>query len=303
MLTAIVALSLGMAAYDPMTIGTGTPKIVDETWTDAARKRDIPVRIYRPAGGGKHPVVLFSHGLGGARTNNKYIGEHLARRGYTVVFLQHIGSDESVWKGLPPREVMPAMKKAASAENVKLRAEDVKFVLDRLETGPETKGQPMGISGHSFGALTSQIAGGMSLPVVRDAWSDSRIQAAVMYSPNLTPGQSVSGVKIPWLLMTGTRDDSIVNTTKPEDRLKVFPALPKGDKYELVFEDGDHMAFSDVNLAGRQSNRNPNHHRAILALTTAFFDAYLKKDATAKNWLQGKGPRSFLEPKDRWQTK
>ena len=49
------------------------------------------------------PVILFSHGLGGNREGSKFLGEHWAARGYVAVFLQHPGSDDSVWKGKPSR--------------------------------------------------------------------------------------------------------------------------------------------------------------------------------------------------------
>ena len=41
----------------------------------------------------------------------------------------------------------------------------------------------------------------------------------------------------------------------------------------------------------------------ILALSTAFWDAYLKGDAEAKAWLSGDGPRGVMEAGDRWQRK
>ncbi|HNY13065.1 MAG TPA: dienelactone hydrolase, partial [Candidatus Wallbacteria bacterium] len=49
--------------------------------------------------------------------------------------------------------------------------------------------------------------------------------------------------------------------------------------------------------------RNPNHHRAIIALTTAFWDAYLREDKDAKAWLDGVGAGSVLEKNDRWLKK
>jgi hypothetical protein len=49
--------------------------------------------------------------------------------------------------------------------------------------------------------------------------------------------------------------------------------------------------------------RNPNHHRAILAFSTAFWDAYLGGDVAARGWLQGPRPRAVLEERDRWQRK
>ena len=62
------------------------------------------------------------------------------------------------------------------------------------------------------------------------------------------------------------------------------------------------MAFSERDLLGRP-HADPRYHRAILALSTAFWDAYLRQDPAARAWLQGDGPRSVLEAKDRWQHK
>lgn len=86
-------------------------------------------------------------------------------------------------------------------------------------------------------------------------------------------------------------------------RLRVFASLPAGDKSELVLDDAEHSAFGDRPLPGDQKPRNPNHHRAILALSTAFWDAYLRGDAAARAWLQGGRPRSVLEEREGWQVK
>jgi hypothetical protein len=103
--------------------------------------------------------------------------------------------------------------------------------------------------------------------------------------------------------MTGTHDTSIIGDFTPEQRTQVFPALPPGGKYELILDQAEHSAFSDTPLPGDRKSRNPNHHRAILALSTAFWDAYLKDDAAARAWLDGVGARSVLETADRWQRK
>jgi hypothetical protein len=39
----------------------------------------------------------------------------------------------------------------------------------------------------------------------------------------------------------------------------------------------------------------------MLALSTAFWDAYLRGDADALAWLNGDGPRSVMETQDRRQ--
>jgi len=41
----------------------------------------------------------------------------------------------------------------------------------------------------------------------------------------------------------------------------------------------------------------------ILALTTAFWDAWLRGYDLAQAWLNGSGTISVLEEKDRWQRK
>jgi hypothetical protein len=39
-----------------------------------------------------------------------------------------------------------------------------------------------------------------------------------------------------------------------------------------------------------------------LALSTAFWDAYLRGDEGAKTWLKGEGPRRILEKEDIWRN-
>ncbi len=48
---------------------------------------------------------------------------------------------------------------------------------------------------------------------------------------------------------------------------------------------------------------NRNHHRAILALCTAFWDAYLKGDEKAQAWLDGDGAKRVLEKENGWRRK
>jgi len=78
-----------------------------------------------------------------------------------------------------------------------------------------------------------------------------------------------TGVSIPWMLMTGTKDVAAVGDADVESRLAVFPGLPTGNKYQLVLDGGEHEAFSDHALPGSKNKRNPNHHRVILALSSS----------------------------------
>jgi len=305
------------AAYDPLRLpDVAKVEVLDREARDEARERALPLRIYLPPGPEPAPVVLFSHGLGGSREASPYLGEHWAARGYVAVFLQHPGSDESVWKGVPPRRRMAAMREAASATNALLRAQDVAAVLDWLQArnaGEEDALygrldlEHVGMSGHSFGAVTTQGVSGQSAGLLGRRFTDARIDAALALSPSAPtrqdPEKAFGAVSIPWMLMTGTLDDSPIGDQTPESRLLVYPALPdRIDRYELVLEGAEHSAFGERGLPGDRHERNPNHHRAILALSTAFWDAHLRGDAAARAWLHGDGARSALEEGDRWQV-
>lgn len=329
LLTLVFSLFQGQARaqdYDPLRVDSAVEiKAINLAFTDEARSREIPLRVYLPPTDGTSkpsPVVLFSHGLGGSREGSAFLGKHWAKRGYVAVFLQHPGSDEGVWKGEPLLKRMTALKEAASAKNFSLRVQDVKATLDQLarwngDRQHELAGQHelvgrcdlnhVGMSGHSFGAQTTQAVSGQSFELIGARQSDPRIKAAVIMSPGpprVGPVERAFGsVKTPWLLMTGTHDDSPIGNQSPESRRKVYPALAPGDKYELVLNKAEHSAFTERALPGERQQRNPNHHRAILALSTAFWDAYLKEDPAAKEWLTSERARGVLEAEDLWQKK
>jgi len=338
--------------YDPLALPTKkSAKFKDVDVVDQDRGRTIPIRIYlpsksrsKPAGSNegrgvgsdsktssvgrdaknqvrktdfeKVPLIVFSHGLGGSRKNSPYLANHWTARGFACVFIQHPGSDESVWKNVPNRQRLKSMQKAASGNNLMLRLQDVPAVLDALESWNSDKDhflfekidmKKIGMSGHSFGAVTTQSVSGESKPVIGTRFLDDRIVAALALSPSSPNGRDATkafkSVKIPWMLMTGTRDKSRIGGQTVESRLAVYPALPKTiDRYELVLDKAQHSAFSErATFGDNRASRNPNHHRAILALSTAFWESYLKNDKEAIKWLQGDRAKLLLEEKDRWQ--
>ena len=83
-------------AYDPLRRTAGRVRTIDLDVHDAKRSRDIPIRVYLPAGSEPAPVVLFSHGLGGSRAGCAYLGEHRAAHRYVAEVLQHPGSGDAV---------------------------------------------------------------------------------------------------------------------------------------------------------------------------------------------------------------
>ena len=301
--------------YDPLAVDPAFhPLQVDLTVHDAARDRDIPVRVYLPRNSAPAPVVLFSHGLGGTRAESVFLGEHWAARGYVAVFLQHPGSDDSVWKDVAPEDRLQAMSQAVSVENFLLRVRDVPAVLDQLQIWNAGKTialsgrldlKRVGMSGHSFGAATTEAVSGETFPIGGQSYTDPRITAAIAFSPSLphaiSAGKAFGTVKIPWMLMTGTKDVSPIGNTDLESRLAVYPALQGFPKYQVILHNAEHSVFTDRALPGDREPRNPDHQRVILALSAAFWDAYLRGDAQALGWLNGSGPRSVMETDDQWQ--
>ncbi len=309
-------LTVGLSGYDPLTTIFNEAQIVDTVVFDENRDREIPVLMYLAERSDPAPTLLFSHGLGGDRFAVGYLAEHWSARGFNVINLQHPGSDTSFHEGLPASEILAAFQEAANLSNSIARVEDVFAVLDQLETwtgDPDNDLfskidlQKIGMSGHSFGARTTMATSGEEVPTIPGETQDLRIKAAVVFSPS-PPGlgtveEAFGEVELPWLLMTGTLDESVVNDVTAEQRQLVYPALPPGGKYELVLFEGEHHAFTDRDISASQNPRNPAHHPQIMALTTAFWEAWLLGNSAAREWLDGTGAESSLQPGDSWQFK
>ena len=157
-----------------------------------------------------------------------------------------------------------------------------------------------------MGAKTAQLMIGQQGWLSRTR-KDKRIRAAVVMSPSspsLQSAESAFGsVTTPCLLLTGTRDSvPFLSDQSTESRRAVFPALPSGNAYELVLHNATHSAFTDRSRRN-DTPHNPKHHRAIEAITTAFWDAYLQGNKEAQKWLRDSGTKDTLEPQDTWKTK
>lgn len=276
-------------------------------------KHPVPVKIYLPnVAAEPMPVVLVSHGLGGSREGSTYLGKHWSAAGYAVVAIQHPGSDESVWKDVPKWRRRPVLKRAASAKSFMNRLSDVTTVLDYIEGSRLAETHPLhnrvdpsriALSGHSFGAVTSQAIMGQSFRQPSDApFLDNRIDCVILMSPSpskhLSNDDAFNSVTLPVLCMTGTEDGSpLQRDFNPESRQQVYAALPEGQAYQIVFDQGAHSIFSDFR------NTDHRYQAAIQAVTTVFLDAQLKRDPEALNRLRSNAVTRQLEPEDEWDWK
>lgn len=272
-------------------------------WRDAKRDRIVPVKIYASQSGrGPFPVIIFSHGLGGTREGYEYLGQCWAAQGYVSVHLQHAGSDDAVWKDAGAGKRMSAMHSAANQpRNAINRAQDVSFALDQLTqlnaTNSAWRGKldltRVGVAGHSFGAHTTlAVAGAAYSALGTGSGGDVRVKAAIPMSAPVPANKTrlddaYAGVKIPCLHMTGTEDNSPIGDTKAFERRMPFDHCHHSDQFLITFTGGDHAIFG-----GRErvlgGAKDTEFQRLITQSSLAFWDAYLRDDAKAKEWLTGK---------------
>lgn len=273
----------------------GAESVVDGEWRDAQRDRIVPYRLYLPASAAPAPIVIFSHGLGGSRDAASYLMRLLAANGFVGVVLQHPGSDSALLSGAADRDgAIGQLRAGMTAGAAAARFGDVRFAIDQLaaanRSGPLAGRLDLtriGMSGHSYGALTTLVAVGQRLGAAGDRFRDPRIRAAIVYSPNAPrnqePGAALAGIATPILHFTGTADRTPLDLeASPEGRQIPFRTIGGADQFLIVLAGGDHMIFSGrVQAAGRMTTTQRAQTDAIERETLTFWRAYLLGDAQA----------------------
>jgi len=249
------------------------------TLHDAARNRDIPIKVYYPSGGtGALPLIVFSHGFGANDSYYKYLGQAWSQAGYIVILPTHADSDSAAigFKSLKNLKD----PKWGFDQQVE-RTGDVAFVISSIgqieREIPHLNGRVdashIGVSGHSEGAGTALLVGGATAtPPGGSARSfrDRRVSAVLAMSPQ-GPGeegfteQSWNDMRIPAMTMSGTKDFGI-GRQSPSWRVEPFDHMPAGDKFHVLVNGANHVTFA---VGGR-------FRSCILSETTAFWDTYLK---------------------------
>ena len=99
------------------------------------------------------------------------------------------------------------------------------------------------------GAVTTQAVTGETFLMSGTELTDPRIRAAVIMSPSTpkleTAERAFGDVKIPWLLMTGTKDVALIGEMDAKGRLTVYLVLHGAPKYQVVLNTADHSVFVD----------------------------------------------------------
>jgi len=269
------------------------------TWRDGSRARDIPVLIRTPAGGGPAPAVIVSHGLGGSREGLGYLGRALAEGGFVAIHLQHIGSDDSLWRGAAADRLVGLAAGALDVQAALDRLLDVKFALSNLP--PAADPARLAIAGHSYGAWTVQHMLGERLPGGDRGLGlpDARLRAGVALSPiparGLPPRLAYAGIAAPLLHVTGTEDHGFIEGIRAPARRAPFEGSANPGAL-AVLQGAAHASFADEQEAGGRYAEATFHARAA-ALSVTFLDAVLRGDAAAAATLRA-GAGALLGPGD-----
>ncbi len=178
----------------------------------------------------------------------------------------------------------------------------------------------LGMSGHSFGAITTLYLGGQRPPVAVGAdLSEPRFTAFLAFSPQAgaaDPQQQFAGFTRPALLVTGTLDGQPFPGigASAAQRLVPFEAMAAaGNKYLLVLDDADHMYFNgtrglrDIGTTGRDkvdfAAVETSGYRLVKAVSTAYWLACLRDDETAMRWLKNGGASALVGSLGSFKTK
>jgi dienelactone hydrolase len=248
-----VAPQMSPAAAKHFDESLGTP--VHQGWGIPAGKVDWGATLTHahadaPVRAGRHPVVLYSPGLGDPRTLGTTLAEDLASRGYVVVTIDHTydasevefpGGRVEPFKVPVDGDILSTLKKLVS-----VREADTRFVLDRLPALPDGLGAALDLG--RIGMFGQSAGGFTALQTMHD---DLRVLAAVDLDgtlgfdqddggPGLSP-LAEDGLKRPFLLMGSQASDH--HTVRSWEALWTNSSGPRLD---LHLRGSKHHTYTDM---------------------------------------------------------
>lgn len=252
-------------------------KDIDETFKNVA-VRDARVRD------GVFPLIVFSHGNGGIRSQNAFWCDHMASHGYIVMSPDHTGNSALT---AIDNEVIPYNNEGRSASAAD-RPRDLMFLIDtmtRMNNGADSRFigkvdlEHIGASGHSFGGYAAAAVADM----------DPRIDAI---APMAAVGRERENYTCPAMVLLATEDATI--GMDGNARIRQYYDESKGPRYLVEIVKGGHYSFTEmyqvdpdfgdgVGKGKRVTNGEEidyiSMERAFEitnSYTTAFFGRYLK---------------------------
>ena len=257
-----------------------------------------------PSNDSSFPLIIFSHGLGGNRTQNTIMVEELASHGYVVIAIEHpydanvsiFNSGEIAdyrsginYQNRKSQKLTPEEFWAIRLPQLKTRAGDVNFVLNQIELG-NFPNQLMkiinldniGIFGHSFGGATS----------IYSSYVDDRIDACINLDGWMVvvPDDIINnGIGKNFMYIGQEQWDEKLNYQKLEAFIKSNPKsskilIPGTTHYD--FSDTPHMSKA-AKLLKKSGQLDSNGLKNVLnELIVSFFNENLKKSKSDIDYYQ-----------------
>jgi predicted dienelactone hydrolase len=245
---------------------------------------------------GPYPVLLFSHGSGGAPAQSSFLTAHLASHGFVVLAPNHPGNTvhDCQMACLP----LNTPAREAFLDSAANRPGDISAALDHglvMASGTDELLAGMlspdraGALGHSFGGWTA----------LQMLARDQRFKAAAPMAPGVFAEllALAEGLTAPTLVLAGDLDR--LTRLADEQELSLSLKAGGGDHWFIVLRGAGHLSFTD--LCGRvfggcgPDDLSPaDAQAAIKGWTTAFMARYVAGDNRYAAWLDEAHP-PFLD--------
>ncbi len=248
----------------------------------AHRPEPLPLELWpaplRPGSDpGHQPWLLVLPGLGSNADQFGWLAGALAQRGWSVVVVQHPGSDGPALKA-----ALDGQRPPPGAETLAVRLRDVAAVLAAQHQGRlPIQGQGVVLVGHSLGGLTALLAAGVEpqpglearcrraidrLPIgnpsrlLQCQMASTGVPAALArpadlrgvmlfnsFGSLLWPGGALQSLPVPTLMVGGSLD---LVTPPLEEQLDLYLPSSQTSSRLVVVDGGSH--FSPVRMAERE---------------------------------------------------
>lgn len=230
------------------------------------------IYYWSPETARKAPLVVFTHAFTGCAQDINYLARALAQDRFWVAAVNHKDSACGNKKASKMQPTVPwSQPDKWDDKTYADRKDDIHALLDAMVKSDiflkHVDFEHVGLMGHSLGGYVAMGMGG-----AWDSWKTHDIKAVLALSPFNTPylaKNTVNNIGVPIMYQGGTRDNEITPTLKKTDGVY---AQTHPDKYLVILDGASHMAWTD---------HVTTFHTSITSYALAFFDYYLKGNASA----------------------
>lgn len=249
-----------------------------ESFSNAGENRKVNVEFWYPAdGGGKYPLIVFSHGAFGIKTSNTSTFIELASNGYVVCSIDHpyhslFTVDADGHRTLVDRAFLQGVMDLNGGKYdeetgfnlqekwMNLRIADIHFVLDTILAKTQSAGsdavyqridrEKIGLMGHSLGGESSAQVARERSDIGAVVNLDSDLHGEYL---GITDGKYVMNDKVypvPLLnILTDTTERLIAAVPNAQDVVAVKHVTATApNAFEVHLEGTDHMSVTDLPL-------------------------------------------------------